>query len=93
MPHESPQKPRPIGRVMHVSKSTGNLILKAEGEASVGEFVFDGKRRRVGSVFDFFGPVSSPFLAVKLFGAEAADLVGEELYAVEMRHSGKRRRD
>ncbi len=76
---------------MHVSKSTGNLILLAEGEANVGEFVFDGKRRRVGSVFDFFGPVSTPYIAVKPYGVEAAQLVGEELYAVEMRRGGKRR--
>lgn len=91
MPREDIPKPRPIGKVMHVSKSTGNLILRAEGEASVGEFVFDGKRRRVGSVFDFFGPFSTPFIAIKPYDVDAASLVGEELFAVELRHRGKRR--
>ena len=84
MPKRDKQrKSRPIGRVMHVSKSTHNLILKAEEEARIGDFVYDSNRRRVGMVFDFFGPVDAPLISVQPLNAEAEKLIGEPLFVQE----------
>ena len=77
---------------MHISKSTGNIIVKAEGEVAVGEFVYDSRSKRVGVVFDFFGPVEQPFIAVKPNAQEPVSFIGSELFVVEQqRHRGKRR--
>jgi len=74
---------------MHVSKSTGQMIIRAKEEASIGDFVYDSKRKRVGVVFDFFGPAEAPYIAVKPHG-DPASFVGVELF-VEERSRDKRR--
>lgn len=84
-------KPKGIGSVMHVSKSTGQLIVRAKEEVSIGDFVYDGKRRRVGVVFDFFGPVDAPFIAVKPHGENSAEYVGAELFVEPRTRQNKRR--
>jgi RNA-binding protein len=67
---------------MHVSKSTGLMIVRAREEASIGNFVYDSKRKRVGVVFDFFGPVRAPYIAVKPH-SDPAPFVGVELFIEE----------
>jgi RNA-binding protein len=74
---------------MHVSKSTGLMIVRAKEEASIGDFVYDSKRKRVGAVFDFFGPVEAPYIAVKPHSDPAA-FVGVELFVEERRRDNKR---
>ena len=54
-----------LGKVLHVSSATGNIIVRTTYQPRVGSKVFDGERRRVGEVFDVFGPVDSPYVAVK----------------------------
>jgi RNA-binding protein len=56
---------RRLGKVLHVSSMTGHLIVKAQTVPRVGEKVYDGELRLLGSVFDVFGPVESPYVAVK----------------------------
>jgi len=69
-----------LGTVIHVSKSTGNLILKAEEDASVGETVFDRNGKRVGSVYDFFGPITTPFVSIKPTFEDPSKLEGEPIF-------------
>jgi len=82
-----------IGSVLHVS-STRNLILKAENIPHIGDKVVDEKLNQVGTVFDVFGPVSSPYAAVKTSVEEPSVLVNHVLYAVPsfMMRREKRRR-
>jgi rRNA processing protein Gar1 len=90
VPHrEERLKPHSIGTVMHVSKSTGQMIVRAKEEVSIGDFVYDSKRKRVGVVFDFFGPVGAPYIAVKPH-IDPTPFIGVELF-VEERRSEKRR--
>ncbi len=56
---------RLLGTASHLSNSSKNLILKAEGRASIGDAVLDNAGKRIGTIFDLFGPVSNPFVAVK----------------------------
>jgi len=86
---EEHSKPHSIGSVMHVSKSTGQLIVRAREEASIGDFVYDSKRKRVGVVFDFFGPVEAPYIAVKPH-SDPAGFVGAELFVEESRRDKRR---
>jgi len=70
-----------IGCVLHVS-STKNMILKAENLPNIGDRVVDGNLSQVGTVFDVFGPVSSPYVAVRPSVEEPNRLVDHVLYAV-----------
>jgi len=56
---------RRLGKVLHLSPMTGNLIVKAQVTPRIGEKVYNGELRLIGFVFDVFGPVSSPYVAVK----------------------------
>lgn len=69
-----------IGVVTHLSFSSGNLILRAEREVKIGKPVYDWKKRKVGAIFDFFGPISSPFISVHLTAKNPERYVGKPLY-------------
>ena len=71
---------RRLGTVLHASSSSGNLILKAETTVRIGETVLDSRGRKVGTIFDLFGPVSNPFTAVKLEIDEPGRYVCETLF-------------
>ncbi len=71
---------RRLGTTLHVSRSSGNLILRAERRARIGDAVLDRGGRRVGTVFDLFGPVSSPFVAVRPGVDGPERYVGEPLF-------------
>ena len=62
--------------------SSRSLILKADHLPRIGDRVVDDKLSNVGTVFDVFGPVSSPYIAVKPSVDEPSLLVGHFLYAV-----------
>jgi len=82
-----------IGCVLHVS-TTKNMILKAESIPRIGDRVVDEKLNGVGTVFDVFGPVSSPYVAVRPSVEEPSLFVDHVLYAVpsfELRREKRRR--
>ncbi len=79
-----------IGSVLHVSSSR-SLILKADHLPRIGDKVVDDKLSSVGMVFDVFGPVSSPYIAVKPSVDEPNRLVSCSLYAIPLAKSKFRR--
>jgi RNA-binding protein len=78
-----------LGRVLHVSPSR-NVIAKIEKTPRIGETVFDENLRSVGKVFDIFGPVSSPYVAVRPTILKSEELTKKILYISPQR--GERRR-
>jgi rRNA processing protein Gar1 len=82
-----------IGRVLHIS-SNRNIILKAENLPRISDEVVDEKLKPVGTVFDIFGPTSSPYISVKSGMHDPHSLVNRILYTVPSRKSKrvKRRR-
>lgn len=75
----SPSRRR-LGTPLHISRSSRNLILKAESSPRIGDVVLDGGGRVVGTVFDIFGPVSGPLVAVRPGGDKPEGYVGKELF-------------
>lgn len=73
--------PRHLGTMMHHSK-TCELVLKADGFAEPGRKVFDSNMEEIGYVSNIFGPVQSPFIAVKTT-RRLDHYPGEELYILE----------
>jgi rRNA processing protein Gar1 len=80
-----------IGCVLHIS-SNKNLILKAEKTPRIGDKVVNEHLKSVGTVFDVFGPTSSPYVAVKPNSEKTQNLVNHVLYAIPSTPKKKRRR-
>jgi len=76
-----------LGRILHISQSR-NIIVKVENLPKLGETVVDENLKTIGEVFDIFGPVPSPYVAVKPKISKLDLLVGKVLY---MLPSKKRR--
>ena len=61
-PQEAPPK---AGELFHSTK-TGRPVYTLKTEARIGQPVLDNKGKRVGEVFDIFGPVTAPYASVRL---------------------------
>ena len=68
------------------------MILKAENIPRIGDRVADEKLKPVGTVFDVFGPTSSPYVAVKPHIRTPEQLVNQVLYAIPSKAGTKKRR-
>ena len=68
------------------------MILKAENIPRIGDKVANEKLKPVGTVFDVFGPTSSPYVAVKPHIQSPEQLVNHILYAVLYKDGGKMRK-
>lgn len=71
---------RGLGTVSHLSRSSGNLILEAEAKVKIGEPTFAEGGRQVGVVFDLFGPVTKPFVAIRPRVMDPERYIGEPLF-------------
>ena len=80
-----------IGLVLHVSSSK-NIIIKAANLPRIGDEAVDENLKKIGTVFDIFGPVSSPYIAVRPSVEEPRRLVDQPLYAVPLSKPRKERR-
>jgi len=78
-----------LGRVLHISPSR-NIIAKVERAPRTGETVINENLRTVGKIFDVFGPVSSPYVAIKPTISKPLELVNKVLYISPQR--GERRK-
>jgi RNA-binding protein len=69
-----------VGTSSHISSSSGNLILRAERQVKIGEAIADSRGKQIGHVFDVFGPVEAPFIAVKTKMKDPEKLLGEDFF-------------
>lgn len=75
---------RLLGRITHLGSKGG--ILKARVAPKVGQPVFNSKKKRIGNVYDLFGPVKSPYVIIKpASGISAESLLGVSAYVMEER--------
>lgn len=77
-----------LGQVLHISSSK-NIIVKIENTPKIGETVVDENLKTVGEIFDIFGPVSSPYAAVKPKISKLEVLVNKVLYVLPSKKEGK----
>ncbi len=77
-----------LGAALHISRSSGNLILDSSGVARIGETVQDAKGKKIGIVFDVFGPTTNPFIAIKPSIETPERLLGKALYVRNRRRKG-----
>jgi RNA-binding protein len=78
-----------LGRALHISPNR-SVIVKVEAVPKIGEKVVDENLKTVGKVFDVFGPVSSPYAAVRPTIQKPGKLINKVLYVVpSKRNMGK----
>ncbi len=77
-----------LGTALHISRSSGNLILDSLGVARIGTTVQDAKGKKIGIVFDVFGPTTNPFIAIKPSIETPERLLGKALYVRNRRRKG-----
>jgi len=70
-----------LGQVLHITPSR-NIIIKVENLPKIGETVVDESLKPIGKVFDIFGPVTSPYVAVKSTIREVEKLEKKTLYVL-----------
>ncbi|MFX1367164.1 MAG: H/ACA ribonucleoprotein complex subunit GAR1 [Promethearchaeota archaeon] len=73
---------RKLGKVLHVSKR-GSLIIQTEKTPPSGEHsvVVDKAAEKVGTIVDVFGPVKTPYVAVRpIKGISSEKYIGQNLY-------------
>jgi RNA-binding protein len=81
-----------LGYVLHISSSK-NLILRAEKPPKINDKVVDENLKSVGTVFDVFGPVSSPYVAVRPSVERPQRFMNHVLYVLpRLKKRWKRRR-
>ncbi|MEM3874519.1 MAG: Gar1/Naf1 family protein [Candidatus Bathyarchaeia archaeon] len=79
-----------LGRALHISPSK-NVIVKVENTPRIGETVVDENLKPIGEVFDVFGPVSSPYVAVKPKIAKPEVLINKVLYVLPSKKKKERK--
>lgn len=82
---------RRLGKVLHPSPS-GNIIVKVENVPKIGDRVVDEKLKHFGDVGDVFGPVSSPYAAIKVKHYKPRKLQDKTVYISATRRSKSRTR-
>ncbi len=70
-----------LGLVLHISPSR-NIVAKIENVPKIGETVVDENLRPVGKILDIFGPVSSPYAAIKPATREPEKMLHKGLYVL-----------
>ncbi len=74
---------RRLGTVLHVS-SHGYIVVKAELFPTTNSTVITKRMKKIGTVYDVFGPVKSPYVSVKPFKdikkPDLSELRGEKVY-------------
>jgi RNA-binding protein len=68
------------------------MILKAKNIPRIGDNVTDEKLKPVGTVFDVFGPTSSPYVAIKPNIQTPEKYVNQILYASPSKNGRKKRK-
>lgn len=82
---------RRLGNALHVSKR-GSLILRTDKTPPIGPqaLVLDKGANEIGTILDVFGPVTNPYVSIRLYeGIDAQKLIGQPLY---LRKSNKQKR-
>jgi RNA-binding protein len=72
---------RRLGLALHLTPSR-NIIVKVESTPKIGETVVDENLKPVGTIFDMFGPVSSPYVAVRPMTHDPEKLANKMLYVL-----------
>ena len=81
-----------LGKGIHQSKSSKNIIITLNTDANIGQSVVDKDGEPIGKIFDIFGPVDLPFASIKLNEGIHLGKVSEKPFFLSKIISRKRKR-
>jgi len=71
-----------LGRVMHIGSK--GPVLKSSQTPKLGAPVFNSKKKRIGNIYEIFGPVKNPYIIIKpASGVASESLIGSPIYIGE----------
>lgn len=79
MTNSRKKKYQRIGQALHVSPSSGNLILKVTENVHIGDKVYAKNGKEIGWIYDVFGSVKNPYISVTL-KKNITKIVGETIF-------------
>jgi RNA-binding protein len=68
------------------------MIIKAANLPKIGSDAVDENLKKIGKVFDVFGPVSSPYVAVRPIVKETRRLINHVIYTLPSPKLRRKRR-
>jgi RNA-binding protein len=80
-----------LGLILHVSPSR-NIIIRVENTPRIGESVVDENLKPIGNVFDVFGPVSSPYAAIRPTIRSLEKLTNKMVYIIPSKRRKEKNR-
>ncbi len=82
-----------LGRALHTTSR--GLVVRADRAPQLGQAAFDSAGKRIGNVFELFGPVKSPYVAIKpASGVTRVDLeklIGSDIHMGERLGKGRKK--
>ncbi|RLG60936.1 H/ACA RNA-protein complex protein Gar1 [Candidatus Geothermarchaeota archaeon] len=70
---------RKVGKILKLTK--GKLfVIKLNRKISVGSYLYDSSKKRIGAVIDLIGPVNSPYCISKPLVEKPEKLIGINVY-------------
>ena len=81
-----------MGKGLHAT--IRGLVVRVDRAPKIGQAAFDSKGKRVGNIFDIFGPVKSPYVVIKpasgLSKVDLEKLVGLDIFMGETYGKGRK---
>jgi len=81
-----------LGKGLHKSEVTGNIIVKIKEPVQPGSIVVDEKLRKIGTVIEVFGPVASPYASIKPINRADPAVANRLLYVFKNQPSSVKRK-
>ena len=68
-----------LGKIVGVSKNRHVILRSIDWQSyknlpKIGDKVFNLEKKKIGSIYDIFGPVQKPYISVKLFTSSSTTL-------------------
>jgi rRNA processing protein Gar1 len=82
-----------LGKALHESKGSKNLIITLQADTRIGQPVTDNNGKMIGKVFDIFGPVETPYASIRLNdGVELGKIENKPVFLGRAPEKKKRRK-
>ena len=72
-----------IGKALHISSNSGNLISKITENVHIGNSIYAKNKKMIGRIYDIFGAVTNPYISITLNDKSERtrnNIIGKDLY-------------
>ena len=72
-----------IGKALHISSNSGNLISEITENVHIGDSIYTKNKKMIGRIYDIFGAVTNPYISIRLNDKTERtrnNIIGKDLY-------------